>query len=198
MQARTSRDLPVCTNLDMLGGSNLLYIIQRVLGSRAQASNGRTVILTTISGSIMRRSQWLLGRTYVLLRLWIPRPPHRLAWSRHGPSSTIHGISWAANGACLFWHQAHHHRGRTVGDSEHTSPTLLVVDGHYRHIYTANIIPKKRKIYIHTHIYLCYWHVSTCTSRNDISVETKAGNRWNITERRHSGKHICKKGKKPI
>jgi hypothetical protein len=74
----------------------------------------------------------------------------------------------------------------------------LPIGGHYRHIYTTNIILKRRKIYNHTHIYLCHWHVSTCTSRNDINVETEAGNRWNIIERRHSGKHICKKGKKPI
>lgn len=56
MQAATSRDLPLCTNLDMLGGSSLLHIIQRVPSNRAQVGNGRTTILTTTSSSPMRRS----------------------------------------------------------------------------------------------------------------------------------------------
>jgi hypothetical protein len=52
---RTSRDLPVCTNLDMLGGSNLPCIIWRVPGIRARARNGKTATLTTTSNSSMRR-----------------------------------------------------------------------------------------------------------------------------------------------
>ena len=56
MQAGTSRDLPVCTNLSMLGGSSLLCIIQRVPGNRAQVGNGKTIILTTTSSSLTRRS----------------------------------------------------------------------------------------------------------------------------------------------
>jgi hypothetical protein len=34
--------------------------------------------------------------------------------------------------------------------------TMGCVGGRYQHIYTTNIIPKRRKTYIHTHIYLCY------------------------------------------
>jgi len=56
MQVGTSRDLLVCTNLDMLGGSSLLRIIQRVPGNRAQVGNDRMTILTTTSCSPMRRS----------------------------------------------------------------------------------------------------------------------------------------------
>jgi len=40
----------------MLGGSNLLLIIGRVLGNRAQVGNGRMAILITTSSSLVRRS----------------------------------------------------------------------------------------------------------------------------------------------
>ena len=39
-----------------LGGSNLLLIIQRVPGNRAQVGIGRTTILTTTSSNLLRRS----------------------------------------------------------------------------------------------------------------------------------------------
>ena len=33
---------------------------------------------------------------------------------------------------------------------------LPPVGGPYQHIYTANISPKRRELYVSTHIYLCY------------------------------------------
>jgi hypothetical protein len=36
-------------------------------------------------------------------------------------------------------------------------PSVLAgVGGHYRKIYTTNISPKRRKIHINTHIYICF------------------------------------------
>ena len=56
MKVGTSRDLLVCTNPSMLGGSSLLCIIQRVPGNRAQVGNGRMAILTITNSSFTRRS----------------------------------------------------------------------------------------------------------------------------------------------
>ena len=38
----------------------------------------------------------------------------------------------------------------------------LFVGGSYRQNPTANYDPKRRKLHIFTHIYLYYWHISTC------------------------------------
>jgi hypothetical protein len=68
--------------------------------------------------------------------------------------------------------------------------SVSTVGDRYRQIYTANISPKRRKIHINTHIYICFWPISTCTGRIDLNAETGAGNKWNIGKKALSGK--CK------
>jgi hypothetical protein len=60
---------------------------------------------------------------------------------------------------------------------------MVIVCGPYRQIYTTNISPKRRKIYIYTHIYICKWHVSMYTSRIITIAETRAENNETESER---------------
>jgi hypothetical protein len=55
--------------------------------------------------------------------------------------------------------------------------------------------PKKKE---NTHIYTCFWTISTCTGRIDVNAETGAENKWNIGKKTLFGKHKGdKRRKKP-
>ena len=57
MQARINWDLPACTRLSKLVGSNHLLIILKDFGNRVQASSGTTKTSTTSSNNTMKKFQ---------------------------------------------------------------------------------------------------------------------------------------------
>jgi hypothetical protein len=78
------------------------------------------------------------------------------------------------------------------GTNLQTPTQTTSVGGRYRHIYTANVRLERRETYTSTHIYLCYWHVSTCTDRID-KQKPEIGETWQ--ERRFREGIISKEGK---
>ena len=57
MQARINWDLPACTRLSKLVGSNHLLIILKDFGNRVQASSGSMETSTTTSNNTMKKFQ---------------------------------------------------------------------------------------------------------------------------------------------
>jgi hypothetical protein len=65
----------------------------------------------------------------------------------HGSIVVAFNLKVLSGNRYLYFSKERHHS---------KSSSMDIVGSPYQHIYTANISPKRRELYVSTHIYLCY------------------------------------------